>query len=422
MKPLAILALLAVAGICLAAAPWAPPADAQDCTRTVEPGGSVQEAVNGAGRGAVICVEAGTYVGTVTIEFRSDLTLQGAGRGQTVIAPRTNDALLIFHSKNVTIRGVTFAFGNPAAAYVYKSANVWFDDVEFAGAGIGVHYDARSTGRITGSFAHSNSGDGILLRDNSNVTVERTWSVRNGGVGVSSVGDTATTTLTQNIIAFNGGPGVFAGVTPCALLPPGQLEAPPCYFENLAGYVGRGNLIMTSNLVLGNQSTGVVLFPGTRVTMRSNNVWFNQLTGIFVWAAILQSEADNFVGNEEHAVEIRAYPDPLSFGKVPAPFPTRPAGRINNARITNQFKLDDVILGGGVLSQGGNLAVTNSLISGNAGIGVSYVNQAIGSIVGNTITANGGSAICLSNAGQVEVSGNSASGNLNDQAGVCAER
>ena len=43
----------------------------------------------------------------------------------------------------------------------------------------------------------------------------------NAGVGVSTVGRTANTTLVSNIISDNGGPGVFAGQTPCALLPPG---------------------------------------------------------------------------------------------------------------------------------------------------------------------------------------------------------
>jgi nitrous oxidase accessory protein NosD len=408
----------------LALAPAAPAEPAvQGCTETVHPGADLQAAAGRAAAGAVICLEPGVYAGTVTLESRTGVTLQGAGRGQTILAPSPGrDALLVFRSRDITVRDVSLVFGRPANAYVWRSSNVVFKRVEFAGGDIGVHYDVSSVGRIVDSAIHSNRGDGILSRNNSNVTVERSWSVRNGGVGVSSVGETANTTLTQNIVAFNGGPGVFAGVTPCALLPPGQLEAPACYFQNLQAYVGQGNLIMNANLVLGNQSTGLVLFPGTRVTMRGNHVWFNQLTGVFVWAAILQSEGDSFIGNEEHAVEVRAYPDPLSFESVPAPFPWRPAGRINNARITNQFRLDERILGGGILSQGGNLAVTNSLIADNAGIGVAYVNGAIGSIEGNRITGNGGSGVCLHHAGAVNVNGNVVAANLDDRPGVCRER
>lgn len=398
-------------------------AAAQPCTVTVTAGGDVRSALARAGDGAVVCLEPGVYVGTLTLEARAGVTVQGAGPGRTILAPaRGRDVLLIFRSRDVTVRDVSLVFGAPANAYVWRSTNVVFERVEFAGGGIGVHYDAASVGRIADSVIHSNRGDGVLSRNNSTVTVERSWSVRNGGVGVSSVGETANTTLTQSIIAFNDGPGVFAGVTPCALLPPGQLEAPACYFQDLDAYVGRGNLILNANLVLANQSTGLVLFPGTRVTMRGNNVWFNQLTGVFVWAAILQSEGDVFIGNEEHAVEVRAYPDPLSFGKVPPPFPWRPAGRINNARITNQFRLDERILGGGILSQGGNLAVTDSIIADNAGIGVSYVNGAIGSIEGNRITGNGGTGVCLHNAGAVTVRSNVLSGNLDDRPGVCRER
>lgn len=417
------LALCLFGALALAPAAASRQGAAQACTTTVRGGGDLQAAVSRAGTGAVICLEPGTYVGTITIESRSGLTIQGAGRGRTILAPSPGrDVLLVFRSRDVTVRDVSLVFGRPSNAYVWRSVNVVFERVELAGADIGVHYDVTSVGRIADSVIHSNRGDGVLSRNNSNLTVERSWSVHNGGVGVSSVGETANTTLTQDIVAFNRGPGVFAGVTPCALLPPGQLEAPACYFRNLPAYVGQGNLIMNGNLVLGNQSTGLVLFPGTRVTMRGNNIWFNRLTGVFVWAAILQSEGDAFIGNEEHAVEVRAYPDPLSFGKVPAPFPWRPAGRINNARITNQFRLEERILGGGVLSQGGNLAVTNSLIADNAGIGVSYVNGAIGSIEGNRITGNGGSGVCLHSAGAVNVNGNLLSGNLDDRPGICRER
>ena len=74
------------------------------------------------------------------------------------------------------------------------------------------------------------------------------------------------------------------------------------------------------------------------------------------------------------------------------------------------------------MSQGGNLAVMNSVIAHNPGIGVSYVNRAIGRIESNNITDNGGSAICLFNAGRVTVSANRVSGNLDDRIGVCRER
>lgn len=420
-RPLAVVCVLGALAPALAQGPGA--ARSQGCSVTVRAGESVQAAVDRAGAGAVVCLEPGVYVGTITLESRSNLTIQGAGRGRSVLAPSPGrDVLLVFRSRDITLRDVSLVFGRPANAYVWRSANVTFQGVEFAGGDIGVHFDAGSVGRVVESVVHSNRGDGVLSRHNSTIMVERSWSVWNGGVGVSSVGETANTTLTQNIVAFNEGPGVFAGVTPCALLPPGQLAAPACYFENLRAYVGRGNLIMNANLVLGNQSTGIVLFPGTRVTMRGNNIWFNQLTGMFVWAAVLQSEGDAYIGNEEHAVEVRAYPDPLSFGKVPEPFPWRPAGRINNARITNQFRLDERVLGGGVLSQGGNLAITNSLVADNAGVGVSYVNGAIGQIEGNRIVGNGGSAICLHGAGAVNVNGNVMSGNLDDRPGVCRER
>ena len=421
MRRLPLVALFTLALALLPGVPAAPVA-AQDCALTVPAGGDIQRAVDGSTPGATVCLEPGVYFGTLTLESRSGLTIRGAGMGKTFLVSGDRDVMLVFRSSGITVRGLTMAFGLPSAAYVFRSTGVVFEDVEFVGSGIGVHYDVSSTGRLSNSVARFNQGDGVLIRNHSSVAIDGTWSVYNGGVGVSSVGATGNTTLTRSIIAFNEGPGVFAGVTPCAELPPGQLEAPSCYFEDLPAYVGKGNLIMNVNLVLGNESTGVVLFPGTRVRMRGNTISSNLLTGVFVWAAILQSQGDVFIGNEEHAVEIRAYPDPLSFGEVPAPFPWRPAGIINNARITAQVRLDGVTLGGGVLSQGGNLLLMNSVIADNAGIGVSYVNRAVGSIDSNTITGNGGSAICLFKEDRVDVSGNRMSGNLDDRAGVCRSR
>ena len=57
----------------------------------------------------------------------------------------------------------------------------------------------------------------------------------------------------------------------------------------------------------------------------------------------------------------------------------------------------------------------------NRGIGVSYVNTSLGAVTDNTITDNGGSAICEFHAGDVRASGNDIQRNARNDVGTCYE-
>jgi parallel beta-helix repeat protein len=404
----------------LSAAPRASAANV-DCTRAAAPG-SLQSIIDSAADGDVICMAPGVYVGSVTFQDKHNITLKGAGTHVSIVAGGSHDSLLVFKSSNLTFQDFTLFYGHPSNAYIWLSTEIDFRAMDVGGGALGIHYDVGSTGRVSDSFVYAMDGDGILIRRKSNVTVERNWVFNNGGVGVSTVGETATTTITRNIISDNKGPGVFAGQTPCALLPPGFVEVPDCYLTNLAAYVGSANIILDGNVVQASGSTGIVMFPGTIGTFHRNHIWRNELTGLFVWGATISSEGDEFAANEEHAIEFRAYPDPLKYGKVGTRFPVRAVGRINNADIHDTVVLPQTrTLGGGVLGQGANLDVSNSRIYHNRGIGVSYVNTSLGSVDGNTIYENRGSAICIYHAGTVMASGNTVYGNEDDDVGVCHE-
>jgi hypothetical protein len=254
------------------------------------------------------------------------------------------------------------------------------------------------------------------------VTVQRNWIFNNGGVGVSTVGETANTVVIRNIISDNKGPGVFAGKTPCALLPPGFVEIPDCFLKNQRAYVGQANVILDSNVIQASGSTGIVMFPGTRGTFRNNHIWRNELTGLFAWGATITSEGDEYNLNEEHAIEFRAYPDPLKYPQIPSGERIRAVGSLNNNDIHDSGVLPETgTLGGGVLAQGANLDVTNSRIYRNRGIGVSYVNTSLGRITNNRIYDNRGSGICIFKAGNVATSGNVLTGNVDNNVGVCRE-
>jgi hypothetical protein len=397
------------------------PVVAAGCTTIAGPS-TLQATINAAGSGSVICMTPGVYLGSITISNKQGITLQGAGRKDTIVAGGPHDGMLVFNSSDLTFENFMLFMGHPSDAYVYNSKNIVFQQMDVAGGGIGIHYDVGSIGRITDSFVYAIEGDGVLVRNHSNIVVQSNWIVNNGGVGVSTVGETATTAITRNIIANNKGPGAFAGQTPCALLPPGLVDVPTCYLANLQAFVGDSNIILDSNIIQSNGSTGIVLFPGTRATMRNNHIWRNQLTGLFAWGGVVSSDGDEYSGNEEHAIEFRAYPDPLKYGQVGPNFPVRAVGRINNNDIHDSVVLAETgRLGGGVLAQGANLTVTNSHIHNNRGIGVSFVNTSLGTVSGNWIWANRGSAICVFKAGNVQMSSNLIFNNVDNTPGDCRE-
>lgn len=424
LRPFLLIALIA-AVIAVSRGIGSPPsAVAQTppaCTVNVDPA-SLQSTINGAGSGSVICMAHGVYLGPVSFDGKSGITLRGAGSKESIIVGAAHDSLLVFNSENLTFEDFTLFYGHPANAYVSRSLNVVFQRVDVGGGGLGIHFDVGTTGRISDSFVYAMDGDGILIRRNSNAIVERNWIFNNGGVGVSTVGENATTAITRNIISDNEGPGVFAGQTPCALLPPGFVEVPPCYLENLRSFVGKANIILESNVIQYSNSTGIVLFPGTIGTFKNNHIWFNHLSGLFVWGANMSSDGDEYIANDEHAIEFRAYPDPLKYGAVGPGFPVRAVGRIVNNVIRDTVVLPETgTLGGGVLGQGANLDVINSRIYGNRGIGVSYVNTSLGEVSGNEIYDNRGSAVCLFLAGRVNVHDNNVRNNESNDIGLCRE-
>lgn len=248
------------------------------CSTTADPS-NLQARINSAGPGDVICMAAGVYRGPVMFHGKRGVTLRGAGAHVSIVAGGERDSLLVFNSNDLTFEDFTLYYGHPSNAYVWKSQNIVFQRMDVGGGGLGIHYDDGSIGTIRDSFVYAMEGDGILTRNHSDVTVTRNWVFANGGVGVSTVGETANTTITRNVISDNEGPGVFAGQTPCALLPPGFVEVPECYLKSLTSFVGTANVILDSNVVQASNSTGVVMFPGTRGTFRNNRIWRNHLSG-----------------------------------------------------------------------------------------------------------------------------------------------
>jgi len=390
----------------------------------VSPGQSIQAAIASTPAGGAVCLAAGTYLETPVFDHTTPpgLTLRGAGPQATILnGAGSRDGVLIFNSSGITLENLGLRDGVPSNAYVFNSTDIRFLDVEVLGGQIGIHIDAGSAAEVNNSLVKGTSGDGILIRNGSNATVMDSEVRGNGGVGVSAVGNVGRVQLSRSTVASNQGPGFFAGQTPCQLLPPATVEAPPCFLANPAAFVASGQYHLNENTIEDNESTGLVFFPGTKATLIDNHINDNRLTGLFVWGADVSALLNRFEGNEEHAAEYRAYPAPRLPGHPPGSL-VQPATGSFLGNVVKDTATLGAILGGGLLSQGGRMVVRNNSLLDNAGIGVSFVHGAEGEIASNYIMWNGGSAVCLFQAGSVDVGKNVIGGNLANRVGVCAER
>lgn len=388
---------------------------AGSCTTSASPGNAASK-ISAAAAGSTICLDAGVFRGRLIVAGKSGVTIRGAGAG-TIVAGGSVDGIVIVDSSDIAIEDLRLYMGNPSNIYVARSRGVALRRLDIGAGGIGVHVDDGSETTISDSFIYAMSGDGVLSRRSSATTVQRSWIFVNGGVGVSSIVNPAPLSLVSNIISDNGGPGIFVGgAPPCAGLPGASLAVPGCFLANPSAYAGSASLSMDTNVVQANGSTGIVLFPGTVATMRNTFAWRNHMTGLFAWGAYITIDGADYSGNEEHAIEVRGYPDP----RAPGQGYVAGSATVTNAAIHHSSLYAPTgTLGGGVLAQGTSLALTRSHIWANAGEGVSYQNGATGNVDGDLIHDNGAGALCLSSAGDVTVGANTIFGNGSNQIGAC---
>ncbi len=212
---------------------------AEDCTITVQPGESIQAAIDAACEGAVICLAKGEWEEHLTIE--KSLTLQGMDAERTVIKG-LEAGLPVIHiwSKEhigVTIAGVTVTGGlgllHGHGLQVAGSANVTIGASTFAGNyvyGIQVRDSAQATisystfeGNELGGIDIGNSAQaalydstvagntryGIAIADASQAVISDS-AVTGNAMGIF-ICDSAQATITDSTIEGNEQDGIFIG-------------------------------------------------------------------------------------------------------------------------------------------------------------------------------------------------------------------
>ncbi|MEU8384870.1 right-handed parallel beta-helix repeat-containing protein [Streptosporangium sp. NPDC048865] len=151
-------------------------------TRTVQPGESIQRALDESGPGARILLDEGTYTQSVWIRHRG-VTLAGAGAGRTVLLPGDGgppDVPRLHDAAEDVVSGVT-VHGEAVGDVRVEALTVR----GFSGAGVYAH----SAGGVTVQEveARDNAVWGIYLRESTGCRVVRcrTSGSQYGGVALS---------------------------------------------------------------------------------------------------------------------------------------------------------------------------------------------------------------------------------------------
>lgn len=231
----------------------------------VQPGESIQAAIDGASEGAVIVLSEGMWNESLTIS--KSITLQGQGAEHTVLlgVEEGLPVVDVDHDADieVTIEALTVsrtgerAYGEDGVR-AGGSVHVALRAVAVEGNrwnGISVADAAHLS--ITESTITDNEGHGIWMQNAAQVHVSGTTVAANEGSGVY-MADSAQAVIDGSSVARNAGAGIIA-----------WSEASPA-----------PQLSITGSTVEANLWTGIVLGGGVQVTLEDNKVLGNGEYGI----------------------------------------------------------------------------------------------------------------------------------------------
>lgn len=181
----------------------------QNCAITVQPGQSIQQAINAVTEGATVCLAPGAFTENITIA--KSLELRGAGRTQTILQGMVRierDQEIRVALTALTVTGVRLG----AAVRIAGKANVTLDDVAATESFMGVLAVGSARVTITNAHVSSNQFDGVRAEGTANVTIQNARITDNGLDGVI-VRDSAMLQLSESIVENNKRCGlrVFAG-------------------------------------------------------------------------------------------------------------------------------------------------------------------------------------------------------------------
>lgn len=177
----------------------------QSCTVTVQPGQSIQQALNTVAEGALVCVAAGTFTENFTIT--KSLALRGAGRDKTIL--RGTIRIEQDRQIQVTLTGCTITearFG--AGVRISGQALVTLDDVAITQSFMGMLAVGSAQVALTNAQVLENQFNGVHAEDSAHVTLQNVRIAHNGFDGLVAK-DSTTLQVNESVIEDNKHCGVW---------------------------------------------------------------------------------------------------------------------------------------------------------------------------------------------------------------------
>ncbi len=151
-----------------------------NCTVTVQPGESIQKAIDAAQEGAFICLAAGTW--EENIEIRRGLTLRGIGQEHTKLVPRKG-IVIILSQHVVSLERLTITEGNSWNVVVY-GAKLSIVDSQISNSGeVGILILGPADVTIVRSHLLNNAGYSIYMQESAKVAITNS-KISNNGAGI----------------------------------------------------------------------------------------------------------------------------------------------------------------------------------------------------------------------------------------------
>jgi len=250
-----------------------------ECTVTVQPGQSIQGAIDQAQEGAVICLAEGTW--EENIKIGKGLVLRGLGVDEEVRIVGAEEGYPVIRIESdseieVTLENLTVAEAKGWPCAEYDPQQICPDGIEARGK-------ARVT--ITSSTVSSNRYNGLDVRDSTQLVLRNSTVSDNVDDGLS-VYNSARVTLSNVEVSghFNNGLSVGGSA---------EVEITDSVIKDNRGnvHVGGGLLVSDSatvrltNSKVFNNYEGLVLFEEARVTLTNSEVSESQVFGVEMWGS-----------------------------------------------------------------------------------------------------------------------------------------
>jgi len=283
---------------------WAPSiAFAQEagCTVTLGPEDSIQEAIDDASEGAVICLEEGEWQENLTIT--KSITLRGAGRQHSVIEPEQEDAPLVLigtddgdGAVDVVIEDMELTRQRTSSGdgiVIEGTAQATITDCKLSARGYDVLLldEAKATVKDCVIEEEEHTSDGIELRDQSEAKIVGCYIERRRDDGIRLRDATRATILDCHIVD-NPRDDIRLKDTSQATIKGCTIEGSGRDFG--IGIWSGADATISGNTISGNEMGIAAVYHTGEVTITDNKLHDN----LFGIAALFQTGTVDGYGNE----------------------------------------------------------------------------------------------------------------------------